>query len=169
METISNHKAQTELSKGTSVIIDVREPSEYNEQHILGAVNLPSTRYDKNQYSEFENKKICLVCQSGSRVKQIEKKLKQDGFSNLYILQQQMESIPRIDTTKGWTVDRQFRMTIGVLLGIYLILYFLNIPLAFIIPLILCSGLIITSLIDRCYMRIGIAKLPWNRGKSVPK
>ena len=169
METINNHKAQTDLSKGTSVIIDVREPSEYLERHIPGALNFPSTKYNKAQYSEIDNQDICLVCESGSRAKSIEKKLRKDGFSNVFILEQQMGSIPRIYTTKGWTVDRQFRMTIGTLLGVYLILYFLDIPYAFIIPLILSSGLIITSIIDKCYMRMGIAMLPWNRGKTVPK
>lgn len=169
METISNHKAQTELSNGISVIIDVREPSEYNDQHIPGALNFPSTKYRKDDYTEFENKNICLVCQSGGRAKQIEKKLRQDGFSNLYILQQQMESIPRIYTTKGWTVDRQFRMTLGVALAVFLLLNYFGIQLAVIIPVILSLGLIITSIIDRCYMRMGIAMLPWNRGKSVPK
>lgn len=169
MEIISNHKAQTELTNGTSVIVDVREPSEYNDQHIPGAVNIPSTRYNKDQYAEFDDKKICLVCQSGNRVKQIEKKLRQDGFSNIYTLELQMEAIPKVYQTKGWTVDRQFRMTIGSLLAIYLILTYFIIPFAFLIPLVLCSGLIVTSIIDRCYMRMGIAMLPWNKGKVVPK
>ncbi len=169
MEIISNHKAQTELLNGTSVIIDVREPSEYYDQHIPGAVNIPSTQYDKDQYTEYADKKICLVCQSGNRVNQIEKKLKRDGFSNIYTLELQMGVIPKSYKTKGWTVDRQFRMTIGALLAIYLTLDYFNIQFVFLIPLVLCSGLIMTSIIDRCYMRMGIAMLPWNKGKVVPK
>ena len=169
MKSISNHLAQTELSQGTSVIIDVREPSEYSDVHIPGAVNLPSTKYHKDTYTHYSNKRIYLVCQSGGRAKQIGKKLNLDGFEQVFILEDHMESVPRIYTTKGWTVDRQFRMTLGALLAIFLTLTFLEIPYAFIIPLILCSGLIITSIIDRCYMRMGIAMLPWNKGKAVPK
>ncbi len=169
MDTISNHEAQTKLAKGTSVIIDVREPKEYEDRHIPGALNFPSTKYDKELFAEFDAKQICLVCESGGRAKQIGKKLVNDGFTDIAILEQHMQAIPRIYTTKGWTVDRQFRMTLGVLLAIFLTLYFLNIPYAFIIPLILCVGLIFTSIIDRCYMRMGIAALPWNRGKSMPK
>lgn len=169
METIGNHIAQTELSEGTSVIIDVREPSEYNDRHVPGALNYPSTKYDKADFVQFEGKKICLICQSGSRAKQVGKKLETDGFVSVFVVEQHMESIPRIYTSKGWTVDRQFRMTLGVLLAIFLVMYFLEIPYSFIIPLILCSGLIITSIIDRCYMRMGIAMLPWNKGKAVPK
>lgn len=169
MDTISNHEAQTKLAKGTSVIIDVREPKEYEDRHIPGALNFPSTKYNKEVFTEFDAKQICLVCESGGRAKQIGKKLANDGFTDIAILEQHMQAIPRIYTTKGWTVDRQFRMTLGVLLAIFLTLYFLNIPYAFIIPLILCVGLIFTSIIDRCYMRMGIAALPWNRGKSMPK
>lgn len=169
MKTISNHTALTELSEGTAVIIDVREPSEYIDRHIPGAKNYPSTKYDKDQYAGFTDKKIYLVCQSGGRAKQVGKKLESDGFLHVYILEEQMASIPRIYTRIGWTVDRQFRMTLGILLAIFLLMHFLKIPYAFIIPLILCSGLIITSIIDRCYMRMGIAMLPWNKGKAVPK
>lgn len=169
MDTINNHTAQTELSRGTAVIIDVREPMEYEDRHIPGALNFPSTKYNKDDFQSFDGKQICLVCESGSRAKQVGKKLENDGFTNIAILEQHMQAIPRIRTTKGWTIDRQFRMTLGVLLAIFLTLYFLDIPYAFIIPLILCTGLIFTSIIDRCYMRMGIAALPWNRGKSMPK
>ena len=169
METINNHTAQAELSEGTSVIIDVREPAEYKDRHIPGALNQPSSKYSKDQYSQFDGKKIYLVCQSGKRAKQIGKKLQADGLSEVFVLEQHMESIPRAYTNKGWTVDRQFRMTLGALLATFLVLFLFEVPYAFIIPLILCSGLIITSIIDRCYMRIGIAMLPWNKGKAVPK
>jgi hypothetical protein len=34
------------------------------------------------------------------------------------------------------------------------------------IPVILCTGLIITAIIDKCYLRVGIAMLPWNRRQA---
>jgi hypothetical protein len=58
-------------------------------------------------------------------------------------------------------------MTLGVLLAIFLGGDFLSIQWLIAIPIILATGLIFTSLIDRCYMRMGIALLPWNRGKKV--
>lgn len=60
MQTISNHVAQTEQSQGTTVIIDVREPSEYKERHIPGALNHPSTSYSKEEFAPFEREKDLL-------------------------------------------------------------------------------------------------------------
>lgn len=54
-------------------------------------------------------------------------------------------------------------MTLGLLLLLFLLGHFLGFALAIIIPIILGAGLTITAIIDRCYLRIGIARLPWNR------
>jgi len=45
-------------------------------------------------------------------------------------------------------------------------MYFLGNNGFILIPIILSGGLTITAIIDRCYMRMAIAKLPWNRGKK---
>lgn len=163
MNTISNYTAQLQVIEGVSVIIDVREPAEYQENHIPGSINIPSSGYNKQHYSAFENQKICLVCHSGQRAKKIHEYLILDGYENVKILEQQMQDINHSRKTKRWSVDRQFRMTLGVLLAISLILYINNITYGLIIPAILSTGLIITSIIDRCYMRIAISHLPWNK------
>lgn len=167
MKTISNHQAQTELLKGSAVIIDVREPSEFREKHIPGAINLPSTRFNSTHFSGFTDLNIHLICESGNRANQIRSKLAAEGFHNLYIMETQMQYIDNFQNTSGWTVDRQFRLTLGVLIALFLVLYAWGQKLGLIIPIILASGLIFTSIIDRCYMRMGIAMLPWNRGKKV--
>ena len=166
MYQLNNHEAQTELVKGTAVIVDVREPAEFKEHHIPGALNYPLTKYNSSHYSAFLNTRICLICESGKRAKQVAKKLIQDGYRNVCILELQMKDIPKLNIEGGWTIDRQFRLVLGTLLTTYLILLFLGIEFAVIIPLILSLGLIITSIIDRCYMRMGIALLPWNKGKN---
>lgn len=166
MKTINNHIAQTEFIAGKAIIVDVREPAEFKEKHIPGALNLPSTNYDKNHYSGFRDINIYLVCESGKRASQIQNKLANDGFANTKLLETQMQNVQKTKEVKGWSVDRQFRMTLGMLLAIFLILHFAGIKYGIIIPIILSTGLIITSIIDRCYMRMGIAMLPWNREKE---
>ncbi|MEZ4835712.1 MAG: hypothetical protein R2873_27585 [Caldilineaceae bacterium] len=43
----------------------------------------------------------------------------------------------------GWGIDRQFRLTLGLLLWIFLLSYLLSAsPYVFIIPAIVCAGLI---------------------------
>ena len=157
------------ISSEVGIIIDVREPKEYDDYKIPGSINLPSSNFQLAQYEPYRDKMICLVCQSGSRSESIKQKLLANGFGNVTILEKQIEQLESpvesaVDT-KGWTVDRQFRMTLGVLLAIFLTGYFLDLSQLIIIPIILSTGLIITSIIDRCYMRMGIAMLPWNRGK----
>lgn len=166
MNIIGNAQANTELEIGALVIIDVREPAEYREGHIHGAINFPSTKYNRDHYSGFQKMKIALVCQSGSRAKTIGKNLLNDGFNQVFLLETQMQDIKNTKATKGWSIDRQFRFTLGVLLLLYLSLRNFT-GYMIIIPVILGFGLTITALIDRCYMRMGIAMLPWNKGKKV--
>jgi len=166
MNIIDNHDAQAELSTGALIIVDVREPAEYRENHIPGALNFPSTNYNIDHYSGFKGVKIALVCQSGNRAKNVGEKLKKEGYEMLFLLETQMQGISNNIKTKGWTIDRQFRFALGVLLLLYLTLNSI-LNYAILIPIILCSGLIITALIDRCYMQMGIAMLPWNKGKKI--
>lgn len=169
MNRIDNHSAQTALLNGRDVIIDVREYAEFSENHIPGAINLPAASFDKNHYSQFRDLQICLICESGKRAEKIRLKLHDDGYENVVLLEKQMQNIPKIQKQSGWTIDRQFRMTLGALLALFLTLYFLNVKSSIFIPIILCTGLIFTSIIDRCYMRMGIARLPWNKGKKMPQ
>lgn len=166
MDRISNHEAQSQLINKTAVIIDVREPGEFIEYHIPGALNIPSSNYQKSFFSSFENINIYLVCQSGNRATGVGSQLIADGFSKVKILENHMDSIQQPVQIKGWSIDRQFRMTLGLLLAIFLILYSFGINNALVIPIILCVGLIFTSIIDRCYMRMGIARLPWNKNRQ---
>lgn len=166
MDRINNHVAQSQLINRTAVIIDVREPGEFIEYHIPGALNIPSSNYQKSFFTPFENQNIYLVCQSGNRATGVGSQLIADGFSKVKILEDHMESIQQPVQIKGWSIDRQFRITLGLLLAIFLILYSFGIYNALVIPIILCVGLIFTSIIDRCYMRMGIARLPWNKNRQ---
>ncbi|MCP9768463.1 hypothetical protein EGI22_11110 [Lacihabitans sp. LS3-19] len=166
MKIISNESAYSAFLKGDAVIIDVREQAEFKDSHLPGAINFPFTKYQKAYFEPFNDKQICLICQSGRRAKAILEKLKEDGFSNLAIMEKQMENVSEHKQSHGWTIDRQFRMTLGTLMLIFLLGYFNASEYFIIIPIILCTGLIFTSIIDRCYMRMGIALLPWNRGKN---
>lgn len=120
----------------------------------------------KNHFSTpFEKQGVFLVCQSGNFALEVGSRLISDGFSNVKIFESHMNSIQQRTQIKGWSIDRQFRMSLGLLLAIFLILFSFGVSNALIIPVILCVGLIFTSIIDRCYMRMGIARLSWNRHK----
>jgi rhodanese-related sulfurtransferase len=181
MQPIANSLALEMTAANLAVLIDVREPAEFWEGHLPGAINLPSTQFNLVDYRAFGQQPILLICNSGSRVKQIASKLDPITFPHVFMLEAQMDDLNEAQAfgndsnelvalnagpITGWTVDRQFRMTLGLLLLTFLLGYFLWSPLFLIIPTILCAGLIYTALIDRSYLRQGIAMLPWNRVKK---
>lgn len=151
-------------------IIDVREFGEYRELHFKNSTLIPSgSSLDK--FEEHRNKRILLVCQSDQRAINVGTKLKEAGFSKIYYLKGGINAARTaeldLETSQiGWTIDRQFRMTLGILLFIGLTGTMLLSNYFLIIPGILCTGLIFTSIIDRCYMRMGIARLPWNKARN---
>jgi rhodanese-related sulfurtransferase len=62
---IGHEELERALSDGACAIVDVREPDEYAAGHILGALNLPMSRFDARQLPA--GKPVVLVCRSGGR------------------------------------------------------------------------------------------------------
>lgn len=154
------------------VLIDVREPLEFEEASYPGSINIPLSKFDIEQFIPYKNVPLTLICQTQNRSIKAGEQLQKNGFTSIFILKNGMTGLlndgTEVNTAKnGWTIDRQFRMTLGVLLLIFLLgSYFIS-HYFIIIPVILCCGLIFTSIIDRCFMRMAIAKLPWNKGKKM--
>lgn len=151
------------------ILIDVREPQEYLDYHFENSVNLPSTISTIEDYEQYRNKKITLICQSGRRATKVQEMLLSNGFEKVELVEEHFERIDKsnlVSKSKIWSVDRQFRMTLGVLLLIFLLGFHFVSEYFIIIPIILALGLTITSIIDRCYMRMMIAKMPWNKGNK---
>lgn len=150
------------------VIVDVREPAEYYDLHLYGAVNIPSTKFEAADYEKYHGRPIYLVCNTGGRVKAVKEKLEAAGFTNVSVNDIQMQAYtehlqqnPGIEGS--WTVDRQFRLTLGVLLLISLAGMITGMTYLLSITFIIALGLTITSIVDRCYFKMLIARLPWNR------
>lgn len=163
MQSISLPEAIRQQNQQRGRLIDVREPAEFRDAHLPGAVNLPSTQYDPEDYLSLNSPAIYLICQSGDRAKTIAKKLEADAPMEVFVVKEHMESITTQQTSTGWNVDRQFRLLLGILIAIFLIGYSFASPYFLGIPIILSLGLIITAIIDKCYLRVGIARLPWNQ------
>ncbi len=61
-------------------IVDVREPFEYAEGHIVTAENIPLGRIDSNLDKFDKNRKIVVTCRSGVRSLSAAKKLNEAGY-----------------------------------------------------------------------------------------
>ena len=76
----------TEIYERTNaLLIDVRTPEEYRENHIEGAVNIPVYEIDnlKNEIID-PNKVILVYCKTGKRSKIVKQILIQNGYKNVY-------------------------------------------------------------------------------------
>lgn len=73
------------LEKESATIIDVREPFEYAEGHIEGAVNIPLNTV-QNRVDEFEqmSKPLVMVCRSGGRSGMATAILKARGIADVF-------------------------------------------------------------------------------------
>ena len=66
------------------ILLDVRAPQEYEDNHIVGAINIPVAEL-RTRYSELNrDKAIVLVCSSGNRSSLGASILEQQGFKDLY-------------------------------------------------------------------------------------
>ena len=63
-------------------ILDVRNPDEYNESHIKGAVNIPVDAIDESVRLD-KDKRVLVYCKSGKRSMQAFNKLTELGY-NVY-------------------------------------------------------------------------------------
>ena len=65
------------------VLIDVRAPAEFEENHIKGAINIPVSDL-RTRYNELDkDKKNVLICSSGNRSSLGTSILEQKGFTNI--------------------------------------------------------------------------------------
>ena len=84
---ITQEEAKKMIDKQDVIILDVREPDEFNSGHILNAVLLPVGSINEETAAEVipEKDSIVLVyCRSGNRSKMASHALVQLGYTNVY-------------------------------------------------------------------------------------
>lgn len=73
------------LLRDGALLVDVRTPAEYAEQHLPGAVNVPLDRIAVwfPQHVLDKNRVILIHCRSGRRSAQAEQRLRELGYSRV--------------------------------------------------------------------------------------
>lgn len=68
-------------------IIDVREPEEFNEAHVKGAINIPPSKLLLGEISELKDlpsdEQLIVYCRSGARSVSSIPYLQRMGFTNI--------------------------------------------------------------------------------------
>lgn len=153
------------MSALRSYLIDVRTEREFMEDGLAAAVNIPYQSGQIEGFEPYRQHPINLICESGRRAQLCYSELKAAGFEQVSIMALQMTNLrERSSADKQWSVDRQFRLALSVFLVIFLI-GFPYLPQLLYLPLIISGGLLYSAISDNCYLKIMIAKMPWNKVK----
>lgn len=73
--------------KENKILIDVRDPREFNTGYIPGAINLPLSKLKGHLDEIAKDKDVFLYCRSGMRSQQAARMLNKKGYKNLVNLQ----------------------------------------------------------------------------------
>lgn len=159
------------LETGEAVVVDVREPAEYQAQSIPGSVLVPLGGVCKATLPPLQGKKLVLHCKAGRRGgSACEKLLAESPEMDVYNLEGGLDAweqagYPVRSSGKFFLpLDRQVQLTIGtvVLTGV-LLGHFVH-PGFLILPAFFGAGLINAGLTGWCGLAMLMAKMPWNAG-----
>lgn len=70
-------------AKGAPMLLDVREPSEFAEGHVPGAVNVPLSTVGDWAQKQPKDKPLLVICRSGKRSLSASQVLVEQGFSSV--------------------------------------------------------------------------------------
>lgn len=76
------------MNRRNATLVDIRPQAEFNKGHILGAINLPFSKFAdaSNQLEKYRKNPLILVCVSGLQAQAACKQLTKQGFTDLHLL-----------------------------------------------------------------------------------
>jgi len=160
----------TWLKDGKAVLIDVREPAEYNSMSIKHARNLPLSQItiDEAHLPKHRHKKLVIHCQSGKRSMMACEKLVDAPFDvwNLEggILAWKDAGLSVESSGKDFfPLDRQVQIAIGTMVLFGATLGYFVSTTWLLLPIVIGLGLINAGISGKCLLSVIIAKMPWNQ------
>jgi rhodanese-related sulfurtransferase len=174
MKSITPVELQTILTTQPSLpLIDVRTQVEFAEVHVPQARNIPLDELKPGSLQLQKDQLVYLLCRSGQRATKAADKLAKEGFSQPIVVEggtlAWIEA--NLPLTRGKTrvisLERQVRIAAGaiVLTGV-LLARSVNFNFIWLSGFV-GAGLIFAGITDFCGMGLLLAKLPWNKNKSL--
>ena len=96
-----------QLVENGAFIVDAREPQEYAESHINGAVNIPLSQFRERLDEIPTDKPVYVHCLSGQRSYNMVRALNNRGYSNVYNISGSYLEICEYEYFKDQTTDRK--------------------------------------------------------------
>ena len=160
------------VETGAQNLIDVREYAEFAGGRVNGARLIPLGDVEK-RYTEIESDKTAyLMCRSGKRGSEAQKKLLSLGFSDVRNVSGGFEAWKAAgfdfekDAKAVWSLERQVRFTAGSLVVFGVLLSWLILPYFIALSAFVGAGLVFAAVTDTCTMAMILAKMPWNKNNG---
>lgn len=80
---VDAQEAKELLDAGHAIIVDVREPSEWQQGHVPGTVHIPLQTIPENLERIPKDKTVILLCHSGARSHHAANWLRHNGFPDV--------------------------------------------------------------------------------------
>ena len=161
-----------------TVIVDVRENDEFENEHIKNSINAPLSAFPvvaPGVFSHLREKKIVIMCLSGNRAKRAYQEVKDLNLhfaDDIEIFQGgikewKLSGKPTVGKSKGpIPVMRQVQITAGGMAFLSAALGFIVSPGFFYVSGVVGAGMMFAGLTGNCMMADILGKMPWNRPKK---
>jgi len=73
-----------QINSGEAVLVDVREPSEYEDERVPGAFLMPLSLFNSEQFIIPTATRVILMCKIGGRSAQAAEQLMNTGIETVY-------------------------------------------------------------------------------------
>ena len=167
-ETIQPAELKSLLPSGCC-LIDVREPVEHAEEHIVGAKLIPLGQHEQRSNEIDRKAPVVVMCRSGKRGAEAMKKLHALGITNVRnleggILAWKGDGLP-IGKSRGNSMPlmQQVQLTIGLGVLTGAILALTVHPNWVFLCAFFGAGLTMAGSTGWCGLAILMSKMPWNR------
>ncbi len=157
------------LDQQPVLLIDVREPAEYAEEHLAEAKPFPLSQFDPTQIVPEPGQMIVLYCRSGNRSAQAAQRLMDAGLTNINHLKGGLPAwkaagypTQRRQNAKI-SLFRQIQIVAGSLVVIGTVFGALVSPWFLLLSGFVGAGLVFAGITNTCALGMLLARLPYNQ------
>ncbi len=88
LKKLSPMDATQLINREDAVVVDVRTDGEFNQGHIVNAVNIPQKSIEEQltKLNKYRNKPIIMACRTGQVASGVGSRLRKNGFEQVYNL-----------------------------------------------------------------------------------
>ncbi|MBL8693212.1 MAG: MBL fold metallo-hydrolase [Planctomycetes bacterium] len=174
VEPLDPYNLNSRLEQKTAMsLVDVRSESEFSNERLAGAINIPLERIAQAAASIPADRPIVLLCASGKRASMAAPAFA--GRPGVSVLEGGLAAwkkagFPLVGGAVGrWSLERQVRLVAGSMVVLGMALGFLVHPILYGIAGFIGAGLVFAAITNTCGMGIALSKMPWNRIESKPE